>query len=224
MAAMIADVRRLIGEMDLPRGYATQLEGTFTAQEEATLVIGTLSLLSFGLIFMVLYQRYQSAALAGIILLNIPLGLIGSVVALWLAGQTLSVASMIGFITLAGITARNGILKISHYLNLALFEGETFGRDLVIRGSLERMSPVLMTALAAGLALIPLLFGAGEPGREILHPVAVTIFGGLISATLIDAILTPLMFLWFGEKPLNQLLATHSHPAGHEKLTVAEAF
>jgi HME family heavy-metal exporter len=224
MAAIVADVRRLIGEMGLPRGYVTQLEGTFTAQEEATLVIGTLSLLSFGLIFMVLYQRYQSAALAGIILLNIPLGLIGSVVALWLAGQTLSVASMIGFITLAGITARNGILKISHYLNLALLEGETFGRDLVIRGSLERMSPVLMTALAAGLALIPLLFGAGEPGREILHPVAVTIFGGLISATLIDAILTPLMFLRFGEKPLARLQAAHAHPAGASDPTAAEAY
>jgi HME family heavy-metal exporter len=114
---------------------------------------------------------------------------------------------MIGFITLAGITARNGILKISHYINLVLFEGEKFGRDLVIRGSLERLSPVLMTALAAGLALVPLLFGAGEPGREILHPVAVTIFGGLISATLIDTILTPLMFLRFGERPLQRIAA-----------------
>lgn len=224
MAAIVADVRRVIGEMDLPRGYVTQFEGTFTAQEEATLVIGTLSLLSFGLIFMVLYQRYQSAALAGIILLNIPLGLIGSVVALWLAGQTMSVASMIGFITLAGITARNGILKISHYLNLALLEGEKFGRDLVIRGSLERMSPVLMTALAAGLALIPLLFGAGEPGREILHPVAVTIFGGLISATLIDAVLTPLMFLWFGEKPLARLQASSVQSAGTQEPAAAEAY
>ena len=175
------------------------MEGTFKAQEEAALVIGILSLVSLGLIFMVLYQRYQSPVLAAIILANIPLGLIGSVIALWLAGQPLSVASMIGFITLAGITARNGILKISHYINLALFEGEKFGRDLVVRGSLERLSPVLMTALAAGLALVPLLFGAGEPGREILHPVAVTIFGGLISATLIDTILTPLMFLRFGE-------------------------
>jgi len=210
MAAIVADVRRIIAETSLPHGYVTALEGTFKAQEEAALIIGILSLVSLALIFMVLYQRYQSSMLAAIILVNIPLGLIGSVIALWLAGQPLSVASMIGFITLAGITARNGILKISHYINLALFEGEKFGRDLVVRGSLERLSPVLMTALAAGLALVPLLFGAGEPRREILHPVAVTIFGGLISATLIDTILTPLMFLNFGEKPLQRIIAARA--------------
>ncbi len=145
--------------------------------------------------------------LTAIVLTNIPLALIGSVAALWIAGQSLSVASMIGFITLAGISARNGILKVSHYINLALYEGERFGRDLVIRGSLERLSPVLMTALAAGLALIPLLFGAGEPGREILHPVAVTIFGGLVSATLLDTFLTPVLFLTFGRRPLDALIA-----------------
>jgi HME family heavy-metal exporter len=170
---------------------------------------------------MVLYQRYQSTVLAAIIIANIPLGLIGSVLALWIAGQPLSVASMIGFITLAGITARNGILKISHYINLALFEGEQFGRDLVVRGSLERLSPVLMTALAAGLALVPLLFGAGEPGREILHPVAVTIFGGLVSATLIDTILTPLMFLRFGEKPLQRIAAARAVDPGAMEATPA---
>ena len=142
MAAIVADVRRIIAETALPRGYVTALEGTFKAQEEAALVIGILSLVSLGLIFMVLYQRYQSPVLAAIILANIPLGLIGSVIALWIAGQPLSVASMIGFITLAGITARNGILKISHYINLALFEGEQFGLALVVRGSLERLSPV----------------------------------------------------------------------------------
>lgn len=220
MAAVVADVRRVISEMQLPGGYATSLEGTFKAQEEATVVIGILSLVSLALIFMVLYQRYQSFVLAGIILANIPLGLIGSVVALWLAGQPLSVASMIGFITLAGITARNGILKISHYINLALFEGETFGRDLVTRGSLERLTPVLMTALAAGLALVPLLFGAGEPGREILHPVAVTIFGGLISATLIDTILTPLMFLRFGKTSLQRILDARSSNASSDAASV----
>jgi HME family heavy-metal exporter len=114
---------------------------------------------------------------------------------------------MVGFITLAGISARNGILKISHYLNLALAEGQEFGYALVQRGSEERLAPVLMTALCAGLALVPLLFGADQPGREILHPMAVAIFGGLISATLLDAVLTPLLFLAFGRRPLERLRA-----------------
>jgi heavy-metal exporter, HME family len=207
MAAIVADVRAAVNSMVLPQGYVVRLDGTFQAQEQATRMIGLLSLISLALIFLVLYSRYRSAVLATIILMGIPLALIGSVAALWLAGQPLSVASMIGFITLAGITARNGILKISHYINLALREGETFGQALVLRGSLERLTPVLMTALAAGLALIPLLIGADLPGREILHPVAVTIFGGLVSATMIDTVLTPLLFLKFGRAPLERLLA-----------------
>jgi HME family heavy-metal exporter len=219
MAKIIANIRSAVAAIQLPSGYRTSLEGTFQAQEEAALLIGLLSLMSLGLIFVVLYTRYQSTVLTLIIMGNIPLALIGSILALWIAGQPLSVASMIGFITLTGISARNGILKISHYINLALYEGESFGREHVIRGSLERLTPVLMTALAAGLALIPLLFGAGEAGREILHPVAVTIFGGLISSTLLDTFLTPVMFLKFGRKPLERIMA------GREAaLTPAEAF
>jgi HME family heavy-metal exporter len=217
MAAIVADIRRLIAETHLPPGYTAQIEGTFKAQEEAAFVIGVLSLVSLALIFMVLYQRYQSSVLSLIILTNIPLALIGSVLALLIAGQPLSVASMIGFITLAGISARNGILKISHYINLALSEGEKFGSDLVLRGSLERLTPVLMTALCAGLALMPLLFGAGEPGREILHPVAVTILGGLISSTVLDTFLTPVLFLKFGRQPLERIMAArHDLSAGSE--------
>ena len=150
---------------------------------------------------------------------GIPLALIGSVLALNIAGQPLSVASMIGFITLTGISARNGILKISHYINLALHEGERFGTDLIVRGSLERLSPVLMTALCAGLALTPLLIGADEPGREILHPVAVTIFGGLVTATMLDTVVTPVLFLLFGRRPLERL--TERHAAA---VTPVEAF
>jgi HME family heavy-metal exporter len=219
MAAIAADIRRSLTELKLPQGYATALEGTFQAQEEATLRIGALSLVSLSAIFIVLYSRYRSAVLALIVMGGIPLALIGSVLALNLAGQPLSVASMIGFITMAGISARNGILKISHYINLTLYEGETFGPALIVRGSLERLTPVLMTALSAGLALTPLLLGADEPGREILHPVAVTIFGGLLSATLLDTILTPVLFLIFGRKPLERLTAERSGA-----LAPAEAF
>jgi heavy-metal exporter, HME family len=219
MAAIVSDIRRIVGETPFPQGYVTRFEGTFQAQEEATLRIGALSLLSLAMIFVVLYSRYQSTALSLIVMGNIPLALIGSVIALNIAGQPLSVASMIGFITLAGISARNGILKISHYINLALYEGERFGRDLVVRGSLERLTPVLMTALSAGLALTPLLVGADLPGREILHPVAVTIFGGLISATLLDTFLTPVLFLTFGRKALKRIQASRVGA-----LTPAEAF
>jgi len=115
------------------------------------------------------------------------------------------VASLVGFITLAGISTRNGILKVSHYLNLMLHEGEAFGRAMVVRGSLERLTPVLMTALVAAFGLAPLLLTPDAPGKEILYPVAVVIFGGLISSTLLDTLLTPVMFLLFGEKPADRL-------------------
>ncbi len=205
MAAIVAAIRIELAAARLPAGYSTVLEGSFQAQEEASRTIGLLSLVSLALVFALLYSRFRSAAYVCIILGSVPLALIGSVAALSLAGQPLSVASMIGFITLAGIATRNGILKVSHTLNLALGEGVPFGPELVIRASLERLTPVLMTALSAGVALVPLLVGADAPGKEILHPVAVTIFGGLVSATLLDAILTPLLLLRFGGAALERL-------------------
>ena len=207
MAEIVARIREQLAAAHLPEGYFARLEGTFQAQEEASRTIAALSLLSLALIFAILYTRYRSPVLVLIIMGSVPLALIGSVAALWIAGQPLSVASMIGFITLTGITARNGILKISHYINLAIHERIPFGPDLVVRGSLERLTPVLMTALSAGVALVPLLIDAAMPGKEILHPVAVTIFGGLVSATLLDTLLTPVLFLRFGEKPLERILA-----------------
>jgi HME family heavy-metal exporter len=207
MAAIVADIRAAIAEMPVPTGFSVAVEGTFQAQEEASRTIGLLSLVSLGMVFALLYSRYRSALLAFIIMGSVPLALIGSVTALWIAGQPLSVASMIGFITLTGIAARNGILKISHYINLAIHDGMPFGRELVLRGSLERLTPVLMTALSAGVALVPLMIGADAPGKEILHPVAVTIFGGLISSTLLDTFLTPVLFLRYGRAPLERLVA-----------------
>jgi len=138
---------------------------------------------------------------------NIPLALIGSVLAMWLTGVSLSVATMVGFITLAGIATRNGILKISHYINLCRFEGERFDQQMIVRGSLERLTPVLMTALVAAFALTPLLLAGDAPGKEILHPVAVVIFGGLISSTLLDSLLTPVMFWLMGRRATLRLLA-----------------
>ncbi len=207
MAAIVADIRREVATANLPVGFFISLEGTFQAQEESMRAIGMLSLISLAMVFALLYSRYRSLLFVAIIMGSVPLALIGSVIALWWAGQPLSVASMIGFITLTGIATRNGILKISHYINLAIHDRMGFGPELVMRGSLERMTPVLMTALSACVALIPLMIDAHAPGKEILYPVAITIFGGLISATLLDALLTPVLFLRFGKKPLARLVA-----------------
>jgi len=214
VAAIAEKVNARVGEVQMPQGFFVSLEGNFQAQRDATWTIGVLSILSLLMIFAVLYSRYRSAVLTAIILGSVPFALVGSVIALWVAGLPLSVASMIGFITLVGIATRNGILKVSHYLNLAIHEGMSFGRELVVRGSLERMTPVLMTALCAGVALVPLLIDPSSPGKEILHPVAVTIFGGLISATLLDAILTPVLFLRYGEGPLNRIRNEQTGVAG----------
>jgi len=207
MSRIIADIRGEIDKKPVPEGYFTLLEGQFQAQEQAAKLIALLAVVSLTMIYLVLYSRYRSAVLTGIIMGNVPLALVGSVVALWISGQPLSVAALVGFITLTGIATRNGILKISHYINLCAFEGEVFGRQMIVRGSLERLTPVLMTALVAAFALTPLMLSADAPGKEILHPVAVVIFGGLISSTLLDTLLTPVMFWLYGEKPLQRLLA-----------------
>lgn len=206
MSRIVADIRAALAATPLPEGYSTSLEGQFQAQEQALELIVWLALASAAMVFLVLYSRYRSSRLVLMIMANIPMALVGSVAALWLSGATLSVATLIGFITLAGISTRNGILKVSHYLNLALQEGERFGDELVIRGSLERLTPVLMTALVTAIALVPLLLAGGEPGKEILHPVAVVIFGGLISSTLLDTLITPVMFRHWGGAPLARLL------------------
>ena len=135
-------------------------------------------------------------------MLNVPLALIGSVIAVILTGGTFSIATLVGFITLTGIASRNGIMMISHYIHLIEQEGETFSAQMIIRGSLERLVPVLMTALVAALALIPLTLDAQASGKEILYPVATVILGGLISSTLLDMIVTPVVFYQFGEKAL----------------------
>ncbi|MFG1421335.1 efflux RND transporter permease subunit [Roseixanthobacter liquoris] len=222
--AIIDDMRRAIAATDLPPGMSTSLEGTFAAQEESMRTIGALGAVSLLLVFAILYSRYRSALFALVIMGSVPLALIGAVVALWLAGQPLSVASMIGFVTLTGIAARNGILKISHIINLAIAEGLPFGPALVAHGSLERLTPVLMTAASAGIALLPLMSGAEVPGKEILHPVAVTIFGGLVSATLLDAVLTPVLVLAYGRRPLERLVAAAGETGPTPAAASADAF
>ncbi len=205
LSEVVADIRRAVADTPLPEGYFVTLGGQFQAQEEASRLVGLLSIVSLVLMFVVLYGRYQSTTLSVLVMANIPLALVGAVAGLWLSGQPLSVAALVGFITLAGISVRNGILKVSHYLNLMRTEGERFDHAMIVRGSLERLAPVLMTALVTAFALAPLLLEAERPGTEILHPVAVVIFSGLVSSTLLDTFLTPALFWLFGRKDAERL-------------------
>ena len=184
----------------MPEGYFITFEGEFRAQQEATHRILLYSAVVFVAIFMMLYGYFRSASLALQVLVNIPLALMGGLVFTWLKLDNISIATLVGFIAVGGIAARNGIMMISHYLHLMQHEGEGFTRQMIIRGTKERLIPVTMTALSAGIGLIPLVLAAGQPGKEILHPVAVVIVGGLISSTFLDMAVTPAMFWLFGKK------------------------
>lgn len=197
---LLSVVREELNEVDLGSDSFISIEGQFLAQEQAMRLLVLLSAMSFVLIFLVLYMRYRSWVFAGIIMSSLPMALLGAVAAMWISHTPLSVASVVGFITLTGIASRNGILKVSHYLNLIKFEGEQFNTQLIIRGAQERLAPVMMTSMVTAFALIPLLMAADAPGKEILHPVAVVIFAGLLSSTLLDTLLTPLLYRQFGKK------------------------
>lgn len=184
----------------LAEGYAITYGGQFESQKAATrtlIILGAFSLIAM---FSVLYAHFKSTALVVQVMLNIPFAFIGSVAALFLARETFSVAAMVGFISLTGISSRNGILMISHYVHLMAHEGMEFGKDLVVRGSQERVAPVLMTALTTGLSLVPLVLARGEAGKEILFPVALVVLGGLVSSTLLDFAITPTIFLNYSGK------------------------
>jgi CzcA family heavy metal efflux pump len=191
-------------KVTLPQGYFVTYGGQFEAQKEASQRISILSIFVFLGIFLVLYAHFKSWRIVLQVMLNIPLALVGSVVTVWLTGGTFSVATLVGFITLTGIASRNGIMMISHYLHLMEHEGEQFNKAMIVRGSLERLVPVLMTALVAALALIPLTMDAQAAGKEILYPVATVILGGLLSSTLLDMIVTPTVFWAWGEKGVEE--------------------
>jgi len=205
LGSTVKDIEATIAkDVKLPEGYYVGYGGQYESQKSATRLILILSIFSFAGIFLVLYMHFKSPVIVAQIMLNIPLALIGSVIAVLLTGGTFSVATMVGFITLTGIASRNGIMMISHYIHLVQHEGETFSKQMIIRGSLERLVPVLMTALVAALALIPLTLDPNASGKEILYPVATVILGGLISSTLLDMIVTPVVFYKFGKKALKK--------------------
>lgn len=212
LVSTVREVQNKISQqVKLPSSYFIQYAGQFESQASASRLIAILSLFSLSGMFLVLYAHFRSTMFAFQIMLNIPMAFIGSVAAVWLMGGTLSIATMVGFITLTGIAARNGIMMISHYLHLMQHEGEKFTLHMILRGTQERLVPVLMTALTASLALVPLILAADEPGREILHPVAVVIFGGLFTSTLLDFIVTPLVFWRFGRKSVAKILPHAVH-------------
>jgi CzcA family heavy metal efflux pump len=193
-------------KISLPEGYFVSFEGEFKAQQEAARRIAIFSALVFVIISFLLYGYFRSASLAAQVLLNIPLALMGGLVLTWQMINNISIATLVGFIAVAGVAARNSIMMLSHYLHLMQHEGEGFTRAMITRGTLERLVPVLMTALSAGIALVPLLLAANEPGKEILHPVAVVIVGGLVSSTFLDLVVTPAVFWLFGRNAARHAL------------------
>jgi CzcA family heavy metal efflux pump len=199
LGSVVADIRSEVGErISLPAGYHVEYGGQFEAQEESTRTLSALSLLSLAAIFLILYAEFRSTRTAALVMANLPLALIGGVAAVMLTGRVVSIASLVGFVTLFGIATRNGILLVSHYRQL-LAEGAPF-REAVVRGSLERLSPILMTALTAGLALIPLAIGGGKPGNELQTPMAIVILGGLLSSVVLNMVVLPALYWQFEGK------------------------
>ena len=206
----------------LKEGYYIEYGGQFEAKQDASRRLAFLACFAVAGIFLLLFQCLGSWRAALLVMVDIPLATIGSVVLLllvnqpsseaiaaaswwelpgvWIGASTLSVAHWVGFITLIGIVSRNGIMMISHYIHLMKYEGEVFGEKMIIRGSLERLAPVLMTALTTTIGLVPLALGAGQTGKEILHPLAIVVIGGMLSSTLLDQIVTPALFFKFGRK------------------------
>jgi Cu/Ag efflux pump CusA len=206
----------------LPGDYRIEFGGQFEAQRDANfrlLILGSLSVVG---VFLLLLKCLRSWRAALQVMVNIPLAAMGSIVTLlivnqpswedlaaasfwqwpsiWIGATTLSVAHWVGFITLIGIVSRNGIMMISHYMHLMEHEGEEFGEAMIIRGSLERLAPVMMTAMTSLFGLLPLLLGAGQTGKEILYPLALVVFGGMLTSTLLDQLVTPALFFRFGRK------------------------
>ena len=199
--------QKIAAQVKLPEGYFVEYGGQFQASQEATRTLSYLSFFSLVAIFFLLIKALGDWRSALQVMINIPLALIGAVIAMHLIGGVFSIATLVGFISLVGITSRNGIMMISHYLHLMREEGEDFTEEMIIRGSLERLVPVMMTALTAGLSLLPLAIAADAPGKEILHPLAVVVLGGIITSTLLDQLVTPAVFYKFGRPSAEKIIA-----------------
>ena len=220
LGSVIDDVRASVGQkVSLPQGYFIQYGGQFESQQKASRQILLLSVVAIGGIFLLLFFALRSARSALLVMTNLPLALIGGVVMVFLSGGTLSIASLVGFITLFGIATRNGIMLITHYRHLMEEEGVGF-RDAIVQGSMERLSPILMTALVMGVGLIPLALGVGEPGKEIQQPMAVVILGGIVTSTFLNMVVLPALYLKYGRADAK--LASREVPVGGGLVTAVD--
>ncbi|HEX6987328.1 MAG TPA: efflux RND transporter permease subunit, partial [Planctomycetaceae bacterium] len=209
LGGAVEAIRRAVAEeVELPEGYVVAYGGQFEAQQEATRRIALLSLLAIAGVGLLLYSTFRSVSVALQILVALPAAFVGGVAALLLTGQTLSVAAMVGFISLGGIAARNGILLVSHYVDLYREAG--FTKAMILRGSLERLAPVLMTALTTGLGLVPLVVGGHLPGKEVLYPVATVILGGLVTSTACEYLLRPGLFWFFTGRKIERIASAEA--------------
>ncbi len=222
---VVTDIQKKLAPIaaTLPPGYFVEYGGQFQSQKEASRILGLLFIVSLIGVFMTLFVMFRSVNLSLQVMAALPMAFIGSVAALVITGQTLTIAAMVGFISLAGIASRNGILLLNHYLHLVKYEGETWSHSMIIRAGQERLAPVLMTALTAGIGLVPLVLAAGEPGKEILYPVATVILGGVISSTLLDFFVHPALFWLFGlqeaQRVVNEAKEAIAFVEPHEEIS-----
>ena len=199
LGSIVADLEVQLEEIEWPAGFRAELLGEFTEREAATERLWTFAIVAGIGVFLLLQASFGKARLAWLTFLSLPIALVGGVIAASISGGVLSLGSLVGFFTVLGIVARNGIMLISHYQHLEQHEGMTFGKDLVLRGAQERLIPISMTVLTTGLALVPLVIGGEIPGQEIEYPMAIVILGGLTTATMLNLLVVPSLYLRFGK-------------------------
>jgi Cu/Ag efflux pump CusA len=197
LGAVAQEIERRVLSISFDRGYHPEFLGEYAAREEASRRLLALAGVSLIGILLILHTDFRSLRLVTLVFVSLPFALVGGVASAFFVGGVLSLGSLVGFVTVLGIAARNGIMLVSHYRHLEKQEGQPFGRELILRGAEERLSPILMTALATALALLPIALGGNRPGQEIEHPMAVVILGGLVTSTALNLILMPALYSRF---------------------------
>ncbi|MCB1281923.1 MAG: efflux RND transporter permease subunit, partial [Salinibacterium sp.] len=223
---VVDDIERALGPVRkrlsaLPGSYAIRISGQFEAQEEASRTIMILSVASLLAMLLILYLHFQSLLLASLVLISRPIAFIGAVIYVVVTDQVVSIATLVGLIAVLGVATRNAILLVDHYLHLMREDGQPFSMEMIIQAGGERAIPILMSALTSGIGLFPLALAPGQPGREILYPVATVVIGGLISSTILDFMVTPGLFWAFGRKEAERLVRSF-RPDEHEELFVED--